>query len=78
MTLGGPPVWDEPGGLSRCSTARRLAKDGRRQDDDYENEPEARQHAHDTGCRNPKHPQQYDADRQRRVGRAPPEMVRFG
>ena len=26
MTLGGPPVWDEPGGLSRCSTARRLAE----------------------------------------------------
>ena len=26
MTLGGPPVWDEPGCLSRCSTAPRLAE----------------------------------------------------
>jgi hypothetical protein len=39
---------------------------------------ECLQHAHDSGCRNPEHPQQYNADRQRHVGRAPPESVRFG
>jgi hypothetical protein len=26
ITLCGPPVWDDPAGLSRCSTARRLAE----------------------------------------------------
>src|SRR5271166_4709642 len=52
--------------------------DGGRQDDEYENEPEARQHTRNTGCRNPAHPHDYDADRGCDVGGTAAEMARFG
>jgi hypothetical protein len=53
-------------------------EDGKRQDDDDQNEPEARAYSHCPGRCHPKHPQQHEADRQRHVARNSADTVRFG